>query len=205
MKKIIYLMLLLITVPSMAQNSKNTITVIGETEKHVTDDSYTILIALQQVMVYEGQGEVEATSLDVVRENYIKKTEEAGIDFNKFKKNTHYEFAMSYSQNRETACYYLKTSDEAEVRKIVKLKSAGMSVVNVDVETKDLTSQELVALSTKAIANAKDKAEAMAKQLNKKVGEIVSINDTNSSEQYVQSYGTLPTQIHSVTVSFELL
>ena len=191
--------------PSIAQDNKNTISVIGETEKQVLDDSYTILITLQQIMVYEGQGEVEATSLDVVKENYIKKTAEVGIDFNKFKRNTYYEFAMSYSRNRESACYYLKTSDKAEVRKIMLLKSAGMSITNIDIETKKLTEQELVELSAKAIANAKERAKAMAKKMNKTIGEIVSISDTNTSKQYVLDYGTSGTQTHTVSVSFELL
>ncbi|MFB9052149.1 SIMPL domain-containing protein [Formosa undariae] len=205
MKNIIYLMVLMFALPSIAQDNKNTISVIGETEKQALDDSYIILITLQQVMVYEGQGEVEATSLDVVKENYIKKAAEAGIDFNKFKRNTYYEFAISYSQNRESASYYLKTSDKAEVRKIMLLKSAGMSITNIDIETNKLTEQELVELSVKAIANAKERAKAMAKKMNKTIGEIVSISDTNTSKQYVLDYGTSGTQTHSVSVSFELL
>lgn len=205
MKTIIYAFIILFALPSMSQNSKNTITVIGETEKHITEDSYTILISLQQVMVYEGQGEVEATSLEAVRENYFKKAKEAGIDYNSFIKNTYYEFAMSYSQNRESECYYLKTSNEDEVRKIIQLKSAGVSVVTIDATTKNLTNQEMVDLSVKAIANAKVRAKAIAKTMNKSIGEIVNINDPNISEQYVRDYGTSTTQTHSVTVSFELL
>jgi len=205
MKTIIYAFIILFALPSMSQNSKNTITVIGETEKHITEDSYTILISLQQVMVYEGQGEVEATSLEAVRENYFKKAKEAGIDYNSFIKNTYYEFAMSYSQNRESECYYLKTSNEDEVRKIIQLKSAGVSVVTIDATTKNLTDQEMVDLSVKAISNAKERAKAIAKTMNKSIGEIVNINDPNISEQYVRDYGTSTTQTHSVTVSFELL
>ncbi|WP_159023946.1 SIMPL domain-containing protein [Formosa sp. L2A11] len=204
MKKIIYLLVLLFALPSIAQESKNTIEVIGEAEKVISDDSYTILIALQQVMVYEGQVETEATSLAVVEKNYIKKLEEAGVDFNRFKRNTYYEFAMSYSQSRESAYYYLKTSDKDEVRKIMQLKSSGMSIANIDIETTKLTDQELVDLSIKAIANAKEKAEAIAKKMNKTIGEIVKISDQNSSFQYIQSYGTSTKQTHGVTVSFEL-
>ncbi|WP_178984536.1 SIMPL domain-containing protein [Winogradskyella helgolandensis] len=204
MKKIIFLMALLFTVPLIAQDHKNTITVVGETETIVDDDSYIVLIALQQVLVYEGQGEVEVTALDEVKKNYIKKVEASGIDFNQFTRNTYYEFAMSYSQNRESEYYHFKTSNKEDVRKLSKLKSAGMSVVNTEVEAKKLTNEQLVDLSKKAIDNAKEKANALAKELNKSIGEIISIVDQNSSAQYIQSYGTSTSQSHAVTVSFEL-
>ena len=204
MKKLIYLVVLLFTIPLISQECNHSIVVIGETKKTVVDDSYNILISLQQIMVYEGQGEVEATSLDLVRKNYIKKLEEVGIDFSRFRRNTYYEFAMSYSQNRESESYYLKTSNQEEVRKIIRLKSAGMSISNIEVETKELTDKQLVELSVKAIDNAKDKAKAIAKKMNKTLGEIISISDQNTSGQYIQSYGASTMQPHSVTVSFEL-
>ncbi|REE24272.1 hypothetical protein DFQ09_10437 [Winogradskyella pacifica] len=204
MKKIIFLMALLFTVPLIAQEHKNTITVVGETETIVDDDSYIVLIGLQQVLVYEGQGEVEVTSLDEVKKNYIKKLEASGIEFSQFTRNTYYEFAMSYSQNRESEYYHFKTSNKEDVRKLSKLKSAGMSVVNTEVEAKKLTNQQLVDLSKKAIDNAKEKASALAKEMNKTIGEIISIVDQNSSTQYIQSYGTSTLQSYAVTVSFEL-
>ncbi|EPR74939.1 hypothetical protein ADIWIN_0026 [Winogradskyella psychrotolerans RS-3] len=204
MKKIIFLMALLFTVPLIAQEHKNTITVVGETETIVDDDSYIVLIGLQQVLVYEGQGEVEVTSLDEVKKNYIKKLEASGIEFSQFTRNTYYEFAMSYSQNRESEYYHFKTSNKEDVRKLSKLKSAGMSVVNTEVEAKKLTNEQLVDLSKKAIDNAKERANALAKEMNKTIGEIISIVDQNSSAQYIQSYGTSTLQSHAVTVSFEL-
>jgi len=197
-------MALLFTVPLIAQEHKNTITVVGETETIVDDDSYIVLIGLQQVLVYEGQGEVEVTSLDEVKKNYIKKLEASGIEFSQFTRNTYYEFAMSYSQNRESEYYHFKTSNKDDVRKLSKLKSAGMSVVNTEVEAKKLTNEELVDLSKKAIDNAKERANALAKEMNKTLGEIISIVDQNSSTRYIQSYGTSTLQSHAVTVSFEL-
>ncbi|WP_158847783.1 SIMPL domain-containing protein [Algibacter sp. L1A34] len=204
MRKFIYLIVLFFTIPVISQESKNTIVVIGETKKTVLDDSYTILIALQQIMVYEGQGEVEATSLDLVRKNYINKLADSGIDFSRFRRNTYYEFAMSYSQNRESESYYLKTTNKEEVRKIINLKSAGVSISNIEVETTDLTNKQLVDLSIKAIDNAKQKAKAIAKKLNKTIGDIVSISDQNTNAQYIQNYGASTSQAHSVSVSFEL-
>ena len=197
-------MALLFTVPLIAQEHKSTITVVGETETIVDDDSYIVLIGLQQVLVYEGQGEVEVTSLDEVKKNYIKKLEASGIKFSQFTRNTYYEFAMAYSQSRESEYYHFKTSNKEDVRQLSKLKSAGMSVVNTEVEAKKLTNEQLVDLSKKAIDNAKEKANALAKELNKTIGEIISIVDQNSSAQYIQSYGTSTPQSHAVSVSFEL-
>lgn len=204
MKKIICLIALLLALPSIAQERKNTIVVVGETEKVVVDDTYTIIIGLQQVLVYEGPTEIEATSLNEVTENFIKKLKNIGIDFNRFKRNNYYEFAMSFSQNRESAYYYLKSSDKEEVRKLIQLKSSGMSIVNTEMEATELTDKQLVELSIKAIADAKERATAIAKKMNKTVGEIVSISDQNTKMQIIQGYGISSTQPHSVTVAFEL-
>lgn len=204
MKKIICLLGLLFTIPLISQECNHVISVVGQTPKTVQDDGYSILITLQQIMVYEGQGEVEATSLEQVRKNYIKKLEDAGIDFSRFRRNNSYEFAMSYSQNRKSESYYLKTSNQDEVRKIIRLKSAGMSISNIEVEAKELTKEQLVELSIKAIDNAKQKAATLAKKMNKKLGEIVSILDSNTSEQYLQSYGMPIKQFHNVTVAFKI-
>ncbi|MEL0652661.1 SIMPL domain-containing protein [Algibacter sp. TI.3.09] len=204
MKKLIYLVALFCTIPLISQEQSNTISVIGETEKTIIDQNYTVIIALQQIMVYDGQVEVEATSLEDVTRNYIKKLNEAGIDFSRFRRNTYYELAMSYGQNRETAYYYLKTTNKDEARKIINLKASGVSVASSEVEPKKLTDKELAALSTKAIENAREKAELIAKKLNKTIGKIVSISDQNTNTQYIQSYGTTSLQPHSVTIAFEL-
>ncbi|WP_299780700.1 SIMPL domain-containing protein [uncultured Formosa sp.] len=204
MRTIIYALILFISLPTFAQDNKNTIVVMGEVEKEVLAESYTIIITLQDVTVYEGQGEMVVTPLDIVQQNFTKKLKDLGIDFNRFKRNTYYEFAMSYSQGKAAACYYLKTSDQVEVRKIIQLKSAGMSIANIDMEPVKFTDSQLVDLSIKAITNAKEKAQAIAEKMNKSIGEIVSISDPNTSLQYVQSYGTTTKQTHNVTVSFEL-
>ena len=204
MKKLIYLVALFFTIPLVSQEQNNTIEVLGETEKRIADQNYTVIIALQQIMVYDGQVEVEATSLEDVKRNYIKKLDEIGIDFSRFRRNTYYELAMSYGQNREAAYYYLRTTNKDEARKIINLKSSGASIASSEVEPKKLTNQELSELSTKAIENARKKAELISKQINKTIGEIVSISDLNTNTQYIQSYGTTSLQPHSVTVTFEL-
>lgn len=204
MKKLIYIIALLLAIIANSQEKENTITVIGETDKNLVDENYVVLIALQQVLVYEGSAEVEATSLKVVKQNVIKKLKDLDIDFNRFKRNTYYEFSMAYSQNRESAYYFLKTSNKEEVRKILNLKSAGVSIANIEVETTALTDPELVDLSAKAIANARERATAIARKINKSIGEVVSITDQNTNSQYLQSYGTTTLQPHSVTVTFEL-
>ena len=204
MKKVIFFLSFLFAMPGMAQDNKNTIEVYGEVEKTVLDDNYTVLIAMQQILVYDGQVEVEATSLDDVIEKAIKNFKAIGIDFKRFKRSTYYEFSSAYGQGRESAYYYLNTADEEEVRKIIKLKSSGMSVTNIEVEAKKLSGEQLADLSLQAITNAKEKAELIAKKMNKTIGDIVSVSDQNTNMQYVQSYGTSVSQIHGVTVTFEL-
>ncbi|WP_055437561.1 SIMPL domain-containing protein [Lacinutrix algicola] len=204
MKKLIFLLAVLFSVSAIAQEHRNTITVVGETETSVEDNSYTILISLQQILVYEGQGEVEVASVSEVKNNYINRLGDLGIDFSRFRRSTYYEFASSYGQGRVTEYYFLKTTNKEEVRKIINLKLAGTSIANTEIEAKKLTKDELVKLAKKAMDNARDKAEALAKKMNKTVGEIVSLVDQNTSEQHAQSYGTSKVQSHVITVSFEL-
>jgi len=204
MKKFIFLMAVLFAVSSIAQENRNTITVVGETETSVEDNSYTILISLQQILVYEGQGEVEVASVSDVKNNYINKLGDLGIDFSRFRRSTYYEFSASYGQGRVTEYYFLKTENKEEVRKIINLKLAGTSIANTEIEANKLSNDELVALAKKAMDNAREKAEALAQKMNKTVGEVVGIVDQNTSEQYAQSYGTSRLQSHVVTVSFEL-
>ncbi|WP_299252411.1 SIMPL domain-containing protein [uncultured Lacinutrix sp.] len=204
MKKLIFLMAVLFSVSAIAQENRNTITVVGETETSVEDNSYTILVSLQQILVYEGQGEVEVASVSEVKNNYINKLGDLGIDFSRFRRSTYYEFVSSYGQSRVTEYYFLKTSNKEEVRKIINLKLAGTSIANTEIESKKLTNDELVSLAKKAMDNAKNKAEALAKKMNKTVGDVVGIVDQNTSAQYAQSYGTNRLQSHTVTVSFEL-
>jgi len=204
MKKFILLIALVFTAPLVAQENHNTITVIGETDTKVDDQNYTILIAIQQIMVYEGQSEVEATSIEVVKENYINKLADLGIDFSRFRRNTYYEFSMAYGQNRKSEYYHLKTSNKDDVKKIIQIKQAGTTVVNVDIEANKLSTKQLAELSKQAIDDARDKADALASKLEKTTGEIVTIADQNTTLQYIQNYGTSSVQSHSVTVTFEL-
>ncbi|MDN3666416.1 SIMPL domain-containing protein [Algibacter miyuki] len=204
MKKFILFAALLFTLPFIAQEHKNTITVIGETKKTVQESGYTVLIGLQQVIYHGGQQEVEATSLADVTKNYADKLADLRIDFSRFRRNTYYELAMSYSQNRESAYYSFTTDDIEEVRKIIQLNLAGMTIVYNEVLAKELTNDQLVELSEAAIANAKLKAKAIAKKMNKTVGDIVNISDSNTNEQYIQNYGIITTQPYDVTVVFEL-
>jgi uncharacterized protein YggE len=204
MKRIIFLMVVLFALPSIAQEHVNTITVTGETEKIVEESGYTILVALQQILVFEGQGEVEVSSVEDVKKNYIDKLNEVGIDFNQFYRNTYYEFAASYSATRETQYYYFQTPNKEDVRKILNVKLAGISIADTVINGGKLTNEELASLTKKAIDDAREKAIIVAKKMNKTIGEITAIVDNNTDEQYVQNYGTSTLQSHAVTVSFEL-
>ncbi|MEE9364770.1 MAG: hypothetical protein V3U92_19390 [Cellulophaga sp.] len=203
MKKFIYLMLLVFTIPLVAQESEKTITVVGETEKTVIGNKYSIIISLKQIIA-DGYQQMEPKSLDQVKELYAKKLKENGLDFSKFKRNVSYEFAVSYSEKRETSFYHFSTTNENEVRKIFKLAVNGTTIVNVEVTTEKLTYEQLAILSNKAIDDAKIAAKLLAKKINKNIGAILRVIDNNSKTQFVNSYGINDVQTHNVTVTFEL-
>lgn len=197
-----YIMVLLFAIPLIAQEKNNTITVIGETEKTVVGNTYTILVSLQQVT--EGYHGAELMSLSKVKATYTHKLGDLGIDFSRFRRNTLYEFSVSFSEKRETAYYYFKTTNKEDVRKITKLNLSGVSIINVEILPKKLTNEELAKLSNEAIEDARQTANATAKKMSKTIGDILTVVDSNTKTQYINSYGTTPSQLHTVTVVFEL-
>ncbi len=203
MKKFIYLILILIAMPTIAQEKQKTITVVGEAQKMVTGNKYALIVSLHEVMA-DGYQQMEPITLEQMKKTYAAKLKESNLDFSKFKRNIGYEVSAAYSDKRESAYYLFETTKAEEIRSVSQIGLNGVSVVNVEVTADKLTYEQLAELSNTAIEDATKAAKILAKKMNKKVGAIINVIDNNSKTQYVNSYATSAEQVHNVTVVFEL-
>ncbi len=143
-------------------------------------------------------------SLERVKQTYSDKLMAIGIDFSEFKENFPIRFYMSYSEMNDVAYYsYVTTSGEL-IQKIIAQNMDGLTTVNVEIVAKEKTTEELVNLTDIAIENAKITALKLANKRHKKLGNILTIVDSNYKAQYLNIYKPNVPQKHSVTVTFEI-
>ncbi|MBG6133152.1 hypothetical protein IWQ47_004514 [Aquimarina sp. EL_43] len=200
MKKLI-LILLISTVPMFGQQQNNTISVIGECSKKVDIEKYIINVEFREVMA-DGYQNIESKSISQLKEDYKNKLNTIGVDFEKFKENVLYKITSTgYGAQ---AYYFYVTKSLDEVKKIHAQKMKGVTITWVDVIAKEKTNEEMMVLNKKAIQDARGKATRIAGSINKKVGSIQSIKDTNYKQQYYNVNKSQELQKHYITVTFVL-
>lgn len=202
MKKLVFIILLTVTSAISQENSK-TITVVGEANKQIEVNNYFLTISLKQI-VADGYQQLEPKSLSQVKQLYSDKLKAIGVDFSKFQKNVLYKLYASYSEVNDVSYYNYATTSEEEVIKITKQRMNGLTVMQVEAVAKEKNNTEWAALTLTAIEDAKVKAKKTADHLNKKLGHIVKIENSDSRTQYINMHKPEEIQKHLVTVTFTL-
>jgi hypothetical protein len=202
MKKLIFI-LLVFTSPIFAQEGIKTITVIGKTEKQIQIGSYHLTISLHQITP-DGYQQSESKSLAQIKQAYSNKLKAVGVNFSTFKENKPLYAYMSHNESNDVVYYSYSTTSSFEIRKVIAQKMSGMRIYNVEVIAKEKTNDELVNLASKAIINAKVTAQKIADKLNKKIGAIMKIENSNTADQYLDYYKPNKPQKHYITVTFTL-
>lgn len=202
MKKLIFILLISVS-PLFSQERIKTITVIGETENRVEIGRYHLTLSLKQI-VPDGYQHLEPKSLLELKQLYNDKLKEIGVDFGKFKENLLLYLYLANSELNDTAYYSYSTTSSDEIQKIIKQRMKGLTVINVEVIAKEKNNEELAVLSNLAIEDAKVVAQKIAKKLNKKLGDIVKVEDSNTKAQYMDTYKFIAPQKYSVTVQFSI-
>ncbi|WP_103071191.1 SIMPL domain-containing protein [Aquimarina sediminis] len=204
MRKFVFIIIVLLKVTSaISQDNAKTITIIGEANKQIEVNTYSLTISLRQI-VANGYQQVEPKSLSEVTQIYENKLKAVGIDFNKFRKNVLYKLYASYSEVNDISYYnYIATSEE-EITKIIKQKMNGLTIVQIEAVAKEKTNEQWATLTQAAIEDAKIKAQKIATTLDQKIGEIVKIENSDTRTQYINMYKPDEIQKHLVTVTFRL-
>ncbi|WP_025666646.1 SIMPL domain-containing protein [Aquimarina megaterium] len=203
MKKLVFIVLLLTVTSVISQENNTTLTIVGEAKKQIEIDSYSLTISLRQI-VANGNLNFELASLSQITQNYKDKLKTIGVDFSKFQKNVLLQLYTSYSEAHDVSYYNYATTSEEEMIKIIKQKMNGLTIVQVEAVAKEKNNTEWSALTLAAIEDAKVKAKKTADHLNKKLGRIVKVENSDSRTQYINMYKPEEIQKHLVTVTFTL-
>ncbi len=202
MKKLIIAVLLLIAANTFAQektSSKNTISVSSNVKfkKEVKGYRVKLILGLDQM----GYGNNECNSLEELKKKYFDKLKEKGIDPAQLEEKK-IEYLSMYYQ-REGTVYYYEAATEEEVTKILSTKVNGVTSNGLEYKV-EIDNDVYDSLIEKAIHQAKDKANRIAKKVNKKVGEIAMISDnTYGHDDWV--YYSPKDEYIRINVVFELL
>jgi len=202
MRKLIIAVLLLIAGNTIAQEStstKNTISVSSNVKftKEVKAYRVKLIMGLDQM----GYGNNECNTLDELKKKYFDKLKEKGIDPTKLEEKK-IEYLSMYYQ-REGTVYYYEATTEEEVSKILSAKVNGVTNNGLEYKT-EMDDALYDSLIEKAIKQAKDKANRIAKKANKKVGEIAMISDNSYGHEDWVYYSPKDEYVR-INVVFELL
>lgn len=181
------------------------INIVGEAPYTVEKiKSYVIHIQLKDVKS-DGYSTFETKTLEQVKADYKNKLSAIGVDFNKFSENKGLYIYSGYSDVYNESMYYsYVTNSEKEIINIIKAKIPGLTFMNIEINAEPFSSEKISELAALATKNAEEKAEKVAKNLNKKLGKIISLTDTNYSVPVYSYYGS-QNYTYTVSVKFELL
>ncbi|WP_024768911.1 SIMPL domain-containing protein [Aquimarina macrocephali] len=188
---------------AISQENSETLTIVGEANKKIEVNNYYLTISLKQ-LVANGYQQLEPKSLSQVKQLYSDKLKTIGVDFSKFQKNVLYQLYASYSEVNDISYYNYATTSEEEVIKITKQRMNGLTIMQVEAVAKEKNNTEWAALTLTAIEDAKVKAKKTADHLNKKLGDIIKIENSDSRTQYINMHKPGEIQKHLVKVTFTL-
>ncbi len=201
MKKLILLTIAFITIATVtvkAQEDKSFIEVVGVTAYKRTVEKYKVTIIISEDMLYNNGSE----DFSELKETYLAKVKASGIDISKLKESEFQYLTTGY--NKKGTVFNFVTKDKEELIKVLRIKSLGVIIYNRYVTYKPIN---IELLSKKAIENARQKADKIAKNTNKKIGTIIAIEDSNVNEIREAIYeDSIEMSVnYQMTIRFELL
>ena len=202
MRKLILLTIAFLTITTAtvkAQGDKSFIEVVGTTSYKRTVDQYTVTIIITEDVIMNNGSDERFAEL---KERYLTKVKASGIDISKLKESEFQYLTTGYVKEGTVFSFYTTSKDE--LIKILKIRSLGVINYNRYATYKPM---DIEVLSKKAIENARQKAEKIAKNSNNKIGAIIAIKDENVNEirEAIYEDSTLVSVNYPITVRFELL
>lgn len=201
MKKIILsTAFVLITMALSAQTYQNNITVNG-IHKYSISPEYSAKMIVSLTNVYY---DAQTMSLSEVKSGYLDKLAKAGIGSDRLEEDDLYYALMGY--DKEGTVVEFKTQSLEEMEKFLNVKAIGVTKSDANLNA-ELTDAQMADFAKAAFDNAKNKAEAIAQKIGRKIGKAIYISDTNSQKIFDSLYygSTTDSKEYYVSVSFELL
>jgi len=199
-KSILIIALLFTTMATLAQSYTNNITVNGIHKYEISPEYSAKMIISMSNVYYDAQ----TVTMSEVKSGYLDKLAKIGISSDRLKEDDLHYSMMGY--DKEGTVIEFKTRSLEEMKKFLMVKSMGItkSDTMLDVE---LTEAQMADYAKSAFDNAKQKAEAIATKIGRKVGKAIYISDTNYKKISESMYYGSPTNSkdYYISVSFELL
>ncbi|MEM7484013.1 MAG: hypothetical protein AAF348_02285 [Bacteroidota bacterium] len=119
----------------------------------------------------------EAITLPQMKEKYDAALKKNGLSLAQLNEDKFAYEALGY--DKEGTIYEFETTSLEEIRKFMKSKSFGVQRLQFD-QNIMLDVEEIASLSKKAFENAKEKAEAMVKNIESNLDKVISIQDSRN-------------------------
>jgi uncharacterized protein len=180
------------TIITKAQELINRIEVIGQAEIDVEPDYFEYIINLQEYFKKEN----EKISIEILEKTLVKAVEEIGLKKDNLTINS-VQGGKRYSPDNkptnflESRNYILKIKSINDINNLLpKLDKMGLTGTSLNKMTNKMQSSFEKELRTKAINDAKEKANLIAESVGKKIGDIIliSTNEFNGLKKGWHSY-----------------
>lgn len=203
MKKLLFITFVLYAsffAHSQTENNKY-LEVTGEVVYEKIPEKYMAEIVISKDLFYGSDS--GTITFEELREQFLKKLEENGIDQNKLVENQLNYLTIGYRY--KGTVYKFTTTNKEEFKKFLALKSNGMDFRNRMATYKELSAKESKELMQKALKKARLRAKEYAEITNKKIGEILFIKDHNFTNTSPENfYYTTNYTNYKVTVAYSL-
>lgn len=211
MKKLTTILFVALSYLTFAQPTENQIRVVGKHSETIKATEIELVFTLQEVttLTYSKEKQVIKTIPEVLEEvqQFITKN-------NYSKEKLSFQSISDKTFGNNTRNYSLSLNNiEKGIELINKLKVNGVTAVQINYvfDKSEVLAQEI---SSKALENAKAKAEFLASKSNKKIGKLLVIDDytpnssvTGGTSNYLSNNNKQPEQTITYTlyVTYELL
>ena len=211
MKKLTAILFVALSYLTFAQPTENQIRVVGKHSETIKATQIELIFTLQEVttLTYSKEKQVIKTIPEVLEEvqQFITKN-------NYSKEKLSFQSISDKTFGNNTRNYSLSLNNiEKGIELINNLKVNGVTAVQINYvfDKSEVLAQEM---SSKALENAKSKAEFLASKSNKKIGKLLIIDDntpnssvTGGTSNYLSNNNKQPEQTITYTlyVTYELL
>ena len=211
MKKLTAILFVALSYLTFAQPTENQIRVVGKHSETIKATQIELIFTLQEVttLTYSKEKQVIKTIPEVLEEvqQFITKN-------NYSKEKLSFQSISDKTFGNNTRNYSLSLNNiEKGIELINNLKVNGVTAVQINYvfDKSEVLAQEM---SSKALENAKSKAEFLASKSNKKIGKLLVIDDytpnssvTGGTSNYLSNNNKQPEQTITYTlyVTYELL
>jgi hypothetical protein len=189
----------------IAQSTERFIRIIGNSSCEFKADTYRVYFNISEILPNNYSKEEYKSLESNITEtmDFLKKN---GIKENQIFKNYKSKNSANYN-NVKSEFYYTDTANKDILSKINSMKNTGLKIEMTKFLYLQIDPNIETNLSKEAISDAKRKAYNIAKEIGKKVGKVLNIEDKSASccTDFGETDQDSVTKKYTLNITFELL